>query len=206
METRKPGDLLKMFREGGNKRKAALKAAHFTVPKVKHSGKFHGKSNALGHGGRAAQLRAAGVPGGIIGEMARRAHAAPGQKNYHGKRKVAAPEKENLGLALKRSKHMKRSKGATHIHVHFHGDMPQGMKQEREEKSKHEFKHAKMKHMKPKNASHGTKDVEVKEQGRASEEKEEDEKEFKGKKHKAVCMKCKGAHPTHEHGKKKASA
>lgn len=53
---------------------------------IKTSGTFHGKSNKLGHGGRAAQLKAKGVPGGVIGELARRAHAAPGQKNYHGKR------------------------------------------------------------------------------------------------------------------------
>lgn len=51
------------------------------------SGSFHGKSNALGHGGRAAQLKAKGVPGGVIGELARKAHAAPGEKNYHGKEK-----------------------------------------------------------------------------------------------------------------------
>ena len=38
---------------------------------VKHSGTFNGKSNALGHGGRAAQLRARGVPSGVIGAIAR---------------------------------------------------------------------------------------------------------------------------------------
>ena len=54
---------------------------------TKHSGSFEGKSNALGHGGRAAQLRARGVPGGVIGAMARRAHAAPGQENYHPSKK-----------------------------------------------------------------------------------------------------------------------
>ena len=54
---------------------------------VKKSGKFDGKSNKLGHGGRAAQLKAKGVPGGVIGELARKAHAAPGEKNYHGKKK-----------------------------------------------------------------------------------------------------------------------
>ena len=58
-----------------------LKAGHNTV----HTGSFHGKSNALGHGGRAAQLRAQGVPGAVIGAIARRKHAAPGQANYHGK-------------------------------------------------------------------------------------------------------------------------
>jgi len=55
--------------------------------KIKKSGSYHGKSNKLGYGGRAAQLKARGVPGGVIGELARKAHAAPGQKNYHGKRK-----------------------------------------------------------------------------------------------------------------------
>ena len=52
---------------------------------VKTTGKFEGKSNALGHGGRAAQLKARGVPGGVIGMLARRAKAAPGQKNFHSK-------------------------------------------------------------------------------------------------------------------------
>jgi hypothetical protein len=51
---------------------------------VKKSGVFGGKSNALGHGGRAAQLKAQGVPGGVIGKLARKAQAAPGQKNFHG--------------------------------------------------------------------------------------------------------------------------
>ena len=51
--------------------------------KIKRSGTFQGKSNELGHGGRAAQLKARGVPGGVIGNLARKAGAAPGQKNYH---------------------------------------------------------------------------------------------------------------------------
>jgi hypothetical protein len=55
---------------------------------TKKSGKFQGKSNALGHGGRAAQLKAAGVPQGVIGAIARQKQAAPGQKNYHGKTAV----------------------------------------------------------------------------------------------------------------------
>ena len=50
---------------------------------MKTTGAFKGKSNKLGHGGRAAQLKAKGVPGGVIGAMARKAQAAPGQKNYH---------------------------------------------------------------------------------------------------------------------------
>ena len=53
---------------------------------VKKAGTFEGKSNALGHGGRAAQLKAKGVPGGVIGELARKAGAAPGGPNYHGKK------------------------------------------------------------------------------------------------------------------------
>jgi len=53
---------------------------------TKKTGSFHGKSNQLGHGGRAAQLAARGVPKAVIGAIARRKQAAPGQKNYHGKR------------------------------------------------------------------------------------------------------------------------
>lgn len=53
---------------------------------TKKTGSFQGKSNKLGYGGRAAQLKAQGVPGGVIGEIARRKQAAPGQKNYHGKK------------------------------------------------------------------------------------------------------------------------
>ena len=55
--------------------------------KVKKTGSFKGKSNKLGYGGRAAQLKAMGVPGGVIGNLARLAKAAPGMKNYHGKKK-----------------------------------------------------------------------------------------------------------------------
>ena len=53
---------------------------------IKKSGSFRGKSNKLGYGGRAAQLKARGVPGGVIGALARKAGAAPGQKNFHGKK------------------------------------------------------------------------------------------------------------------------
>lgn len=51
---------------------------------IKTTGKTDGKSNKLGYGGRAKQLEEKGVPQGVIGELARKAHAAPGQKNYHG--------------------------------------------------------------------------------------------------------------------------
>ena len=50
---------------------------------VMKAGTFAGKSNKLGQGGRAAQLKAKGVPGGVIGNLARAAHAAPGERNYH---------------------------------------------------------------------------------------------------------------------------
>jgi hypothetical protein len=54
---------------------------------IKMSGKFDGKSNKLGQGGRAAQLQAQGVPGGVIGNLARAAQAAPGQRNFHKSKK-----------------------------------------------------------------------------------------------------------------------
>lgn len=46
--------------------------------------KASGKSNKLGYGGRAAQMKREGVPGGVIGSIARREGAAPGGPNYHG--------------------------------------------------------------------------------------------------------------------------
>lgn len=54
---------------------------------TKKTGSFEGKSNKLGHGGRAKQLEAKGVPQAVIGEIARKKGAAPGQKNYHGGKK-----------------------------------------------------------------------------------------------------------------------
>lgn len=71
---------------GNVKRKAASTS-------TKKTGSFRGKSNLLGHGGRSAQLKARGVPGWKIGVMARNAHAAPGQANFHGKKKAAKKEK-----------------------------------------------------------------------------------------------------------------
>ena len=50
---------------------------------TKKSGSFRGKSNKLGSGGRAAQLKAKGVPGAVIGSIARSKGAAPGQSNFH---------------------------------------------------------------------------------------------------------------------------
>ena len=54
------------------------------MARIKTTGKFDGKSNKLGYGGRAAQLKSQGVPGGVIGALARKAGAAPGGPNYHG--------------------------------------------------------------------------------------------------------------------------
>jgi hypothetical protein len=65
---------------------------------IKHTGKFNGKSNRLGQGGRAAQMRARGVPAGVIGEIARREHAAPGQANYHKKKTL----KKKISLKAKK--------------------------------------------------------------------------------------------------------
>lgn len=54
---------------------------------IKKTGTYKGKSNKLGYGGRAKQLKEKGVPGGVIGNLARKAGAAPGGPNYHGKKK-----------------------------------------------------------------------------------------------------------------------
>lgn len=51
-------------------------------------GTYKGKSNELGYGGRAQQLKDKGVPGGVIGNLARAAGAAPGGPNYHGPKKA----------------------------------------------------------------------------------------------------------------------
>ncbi len=50
---------------------------------IRKSGKTDGKSNAKGMGGRAQQLKNAGVPGGVIGNLARASQTAPGQRFYH---------------------------------------------------------------------------------------------------------------------------
>ena len=79
---------------------------------IKKSGTFEGKSNKLGQGGRAAQLKKAGVPGGVIGNLARAAHAAKGQANYHGKKSnKKADGKLKFGSPEWRAKYMKGKKG-----------------------------------------------------------------------------------------------
>ena len=85
MKTPQMGGMLKSSMPKLAKKKHSKHRKHKKA--IKTTGKFEGKSNALGHGGRAAQLKAQGVPGGVIGNLARAAHAAPGQANFHGKHK-----------------------------------------------------------------------------------------------------------------------
>jgi len=108
-----------------NSTKMMAKKKHSKTKKhkkaVKTTGKFQGKSNKLGHGGRAAQLKAQGVPGGVIGNLARAAHAAKGQANYHGKKH----RKEHSAEAIK--------------------GMRDFVDEEAKEKAKHSKKHSKHK-------------------------------------------------------------
>lgn len=48
---------------------------------------FAGKSTKPGYGGRAAILKSKGVPGGVIGNIARSKDEAKGQPGYHGGKK-----------------------------------------------------------------------------------------------------------------------
>ena len=43
---------------------------------------YAGKSTKLGGGGRAAKMKAEGVPGAVIGAIARAKGAAPGQRSF----------------------------------------------------------------------------------------------------------------------------
>lgn len=54
---------------------------------TRKTGTYKGKSNKLGMGGRAQQLKDKGVPGGVIGAIARSKGAAPGQAHYKGGKK-----------------------------------------------------------------------------------------------------------------------
>jgi hypothetical protein len=68
---------------------------------TRKTGSFAGKSNKLGMGGRAAQLKAKGVPGGVIGEIARKKHAAPGQANFHPKQTTTPVKTDRGSFGLK---------------------------------------------------------------------------------------------------------
>lgn len=62
--------------------------------KKKMPKEFDGKSTTLGHGGRAAMLKSklvgqgksAAYAGAIVGMIARKKGAAPGQSHFHGKK------------------------------------------------------------------------------------------------------------------------
>ena len=58
---------------------------------TKKTGSFRGKSNKLGHGGRAAQLKAQGAPQGVIGAIARSKGAAPGRRTTTARRSKWRP-------------------------------------------------------------------------------------------------------------------
>lgn len=161
---------------------------------IKMSGSFHGKSNTLGHGGRAAQLKAHGVPGGVIGNLARAAHAAPGQANFHGKKKRKATKKKQAPHLATTPHFMKRKKAP----------MPDkqelGMAFKKKRKTGFEPKEGDKEEKRKRKGARESTD---------GQEGAEGEKEMKRKHRKGdTCMKCKGAHATHEHGKhaKKKSA
>lgn len=58
----------------------------------KKTGTYQGKSNALGGGGRAAQLKAKGMSGSLIGWIGRKNHgsATMGRLSAAGRRRAAA--------------------------------------------------------------------------------------------------------------------
>lgn len=80
----KNGKRIIKIKAKGDKETPAEEKASNEEQDTKKTGTYKGKSNALGHGGRAQQLRDKGVPEGVIGAIARSKGAAPGQKNYHG--------------------------------------------------------------------------------------------------------------------------
>lgn len=109
----RPGALIEASRDMKRNKRAVMKAIGMPMKKkakkpIKMSGTFASKSNSLGQGGRAAQLKARGVPGGVIGNLARASQAAPGQKNFHKKVKksstslVKAPNSRYVRKAAKK--------------------------------------------------------------------------------------------------------
>lgn len=87
------------IKEGGPKDLAMDEKSRKHRGMIKKSGAFKGKSNKLGFGGRAAQMKAKGVPGGVIGAIARKEGAAPGGPNYHGSKKRSI-KKRGIGNAV----------------------------------------------------------------------------------------------------------
>lgn len=160
----KPGALLEASRNPKMKR-AVMKAIGMPMKSkkrksVKTSGKFEGKSNALGQGGRAAQLKARGVPGGVIGNLARAAHAAPGQANYHKKAQkgsmslVKSPSanrtqtkrrKGTMGMVSspKMTSHLRTKKAKKGVSGRSFGDEKlQGLSMEHADEGKKDFRKA----------------------------------------------------------------
>lgn len=202
-----PGELFKASQKGHKGVHHLMKHMKSSVP-VRTSGAFHGKSNALGHGGRAAQLKARGVPGGVIGTLARAAHAAPGQANFHGKhakrkshkRKVAMPDKGDLGMALKGAHH----KAAVHHHIHIHGKgtahihvggshAAHGLHEEKHDKPAVHMKHMKRAHKHHKGTAHIEPAAGFHHAGNLHEEKRD----------KSACKTCgKVGKHSHKHAKK----
>lgn len=77
--------MAKPMKKAAAKKVPAKKGGTAFGPKgTKVPAKYAGKSTQLGGGGRAAKMKAQGVPGGVIGNIARAKKAAPGQRNYKG--------------------------------------------------------------------------------------------------------------------------
>lgn len=127
-----PGELLRMSKSDN----PMLKKKAAKVAGIKHSGSFHGKSNKLGYGGRAAQLKARGVPGGVIGELARRAHAAPGQENYHGKKQKASKKEFTMAMKKKASSKKVACKTSKKVSKKHSSEALKGMKKFMSEEAK----------------------------------------------------------------------
>ena len=71
-------------KESKSEKRKEKKNPALEAGETKKTGTYKGKSNALGHGGRAQQLEDKGVPKAVIGMIARKKGAAPGGPNYHG--------------------------------------------------------------------------------------------------------------------------
>lgn len=223
MMQQKPGSLLEASRDP-KKRKAVMKTIKrkAATGKVSHMGTFEGKSNKLGQGGRAAQLKARGVPGGVIGNLARAAHAAPGQKHYHKKsekKRKAAPKA--MEMVMKGAEHIHHhihvhGKHASVLHVHMKGakvsgasfgdEEMQGKKMEHQEEGAKHFKKAEKRHKGKVGHSSGKSFGDETLQDDEIEHKDEEAHGFKkAKKLKSTEMKhkCKGAECKHASHKDK---
>lgn len=179
-----------MFRAGGMKRKAAMKMANFQMPikrkvltaKARNNmpaSTFAGPNrsypiNDANHArnalSRVSQFGSPALQAKVRAAVGRK-YPGIGKKKTAKKQKAPMPEKQNLGLALKRAK---RKQG-------IRPDMAQGTKLEHREEGKREFKRSKKR-----KASHDGKMVDPKTQGGKMQAEEFGKKEFKhAKKHKS---------------------